>query len=142
MNYLKESDFWKKTIYVNENFNSNLNELTLINAQINQIIFLYDVLGRDIEDNFLDDVKEQINLEKSKNNENNIDIKNEILSNNYTNNNNYVNVDDDNKYDNKEDNNDDYKDDNNGDNNDDNDDDDEDDPFEKKEDEDDDDDRD
>ena len=68
VNYLKSSDLWKKDIYDNEDFNKNLDELKSINAHINQIISLYEVLGNDIEDNFCDDVKEQINKEKSKNN--------------------------------------------------------------------------
>ena len=70
VNYLKSSDLWKKDIYDNEDFNKNLNELKLINAQINQITSLYEALGKDIEDNFCDDVKEQIEKEKSKTNDN------------------------------------------------------------------------
>ena len=63
INYLKAPDLWDKALYENEDFNSNLNKLKLINAHINQIIYLYDILGKDIEDNFCDDVKKQIEKE-------------------------------------------------------------------------------
>jgi len=118
VDYLKGADFWKKDIYDNEDFNKNLNELKLINAQINQIISLYEILGRDIEDNFCDDVKEQIENEKSINNENN---------------NNFSNKNDDIKVDNNDDGIVDNNGDGNVDNNDDNDDDDNG-PFGKKDD--------
>ena len=60
VNYLKSSDLWNKDIYTNDDFNKNLNELKSFNIQINQIIDLYNFLGKDIEDNFLNDVKGQI----------------------------------------------------------------------------------
>ena len=60
VNYLKSSDLWSKDIYSNDDFNKNLNELKSFNIQINQIINLYEFLGKDIEDNFYNDVKEQI----------------------------------------------------------------------------------
>ena len=60
VNYLKSSDLWNKDIYSNDDFNKNLNELKSFNIQINQIINLYHFLGEDIEDNFYNDVKEQI----------------------------------------------------------------------------------
>ena len=66
MNYLKSVDLWDKNIYENGDFNSNLNNLKLLNVHINQIIYLYDSLGRDIEDNYFDDVKKQIEKEKEK----------------------------------------------------------------------------
>jgi len=66
INYLKSVDLWDKNIYENNDFNSDLNKLKLINAHINQIIYLYDNLGKDIEDNFFDDVKKQIEQEKEK----------------------------------------------------------------------------
>ena len=44
----------------------NLNKLKIINAHINQIVDLYDKLGKDIEDNFYDDVKKQIEKENEK----------------------------------------------------------------------------
>ena len=64
INYLKAPDLWDKNIYDNQYFNANLNKLKLINAHINQIIYLYDKLGKDIEDNFCDDVEKQIEKEK------------------------------------------------------------------------------
>ena len=70
VNYLRASDLWSNDIYNHDNFNENLNELKMINVQINQIISLYEVLGKDIEDNFLIDVKGQIEKEdQTKNNE-------------------------------------------------------------------------
>ena len=50
VNYLRSSDLWKSDIYDNEDFNKNLNELkSITTVQINQIVDLYDVLGRDIK---------------------------------------------------------------------------------------------
>ena len=60
VNYLRAADLWSKDIYDNDDFNNNLNELKSINAQINQIIYLYEELGRDIESNFANDVIDQI----------------------------------------------------------------------------------
>ena len=55
VNYLKEPDLWNQEIYEDENFNKNINELKSINAPINQIISLYEYLGKDIEDNYFED---------------------------------------------------------------------------------------
>ena len=44
----------------------NLNKLKIINEHINQIVDLYDKLGKDIEDNFCDDIKKQIEKENKK----------------------------------------------------------------------------
>lgn len=60
VNYLKVPDLWDYEIYANEKFIENLNKLKSFNIQINQIINLYEFLGKDIEDNFYNDVKEQI----------------------------------------------------------------------------------
>ena len=65
VNYLKSEDLWNNDIYDNEDFNKNLNELKSINVQVSQIIYLYDELGKDIEGDFLDDVKEKNKKEKS-----------------------------------------------------------------------------
>ena len=75
INYLKSNDFWKKeTKDFDEIFLKNLNELKSMNIQINQIISFYEILGRDIEDNFFDDVKQKIEAESqpdpSSNNQN------------------------------------------------------------------------
>ena len=48
INYLKASDLWRD-IYDHPDFNKNLNELRDINVKINQIIPLYEVLGKDIK---------------------------------------------------------------------------------------------
>jgi len=66
VNYLKASDLWSNDIYSNNDFDKYLNELKLINASISQILGLYEALGKDIEDNFYDDVRGKIyNEEKS-----------------------------------------------------------------------------
>ena len=62
VNYLKSSDLWKNDIN-DEKFNQNLNEFKSLNIPINKIIFLYEYLGKDIEENFFDDVKQKINSE-------------------------------------------------------------------------------
>ena len=61
INYLKAPDFWKKDI--DEMLLKNLNELKSMNIQINQIISLYENLGKDIEKNYFDDVIQKINAE-------------------------------------------------------------------------------
>ena len=68
INYLKSPDLWKNDLYNNEKFNKNLNELKSINIQINQVISLYETLGKDIEDNFFYDVKQKIEEEMNLNN--------------------------------------------------------------------------
>ena len=72
INYLKSPDLWNKNIYDDaQNFYLNLNELKTIKAKINQIIPLYEFLGKDIEDNYFDDIKkmsEDVGEESSKEN--------------------------------------------------------------------------
>ena len=63
VNYLKSLDFWKSDF--NEKFLKNLNELKLMNFQVNQIISLYEILGKDIENNYFDDVKQKIASENA-----------------------------------------------------------------------------
>ena len=53
---MKASDLWKTDIN-DDNFNNELNKLKSMNVSINQIIALYNYLGKDIQDNYLDDVK-------------------------------------------------------------------------------------
>ena len=63
--YLRSPDLWKKDVYNDiDNFNKNLNELKSMNFKINQISFLYETLGKDIEKNYFDDVIKQIKREK------------------------------------------------------------------------------
>ena len=71
INYLKAVDLWDKNIYENQDFNSNLNKLKIINAHINQIVDFYDNLGKDIKDDFLDEVEKQIKKENEENDKQN-----------------------------------------------------------------------
>jgi len=64
INYLKSEDLWKNGIYNSDKFNNNLDEFKMMNIHINQIIPLYDALGKDIEINFFDDVERQIKEEE------------------------------------------------------------------------------
>ena len=65
INYLKPKDLWDKNIFDNKDFNIDLNKLKLINAHVNQIVDLYEKIEGDIEKNYFDDVKKQIEKEKS-----------------------------------------------------------------------------
>ena len=64
INYLYSEDLWKSAIYNNDKFKNNLDELKSMNFHINQIIPLYEELGKDIDKNFFDDVKGELNEEK------------------------------------------------------------------------------
>lgn len=64
VNYLKASDLWNSEISENDDFNNKLNELKLINAQVNQTISLYEILGEDIEPEFTKDVINEIEKEE------------------------------------------------------------------------------
>ena len=66
MKYLKSPDFWTKDILNDDKFNKNFNELKSMNFKINQIIYLYEALGKDIEKNFFEDVIRKIKEEKEK----------------------------------------------------------------------------
>ena len=48
VNYLKVKGLWNKTIYKNEKFDENLNDLKIINIQINQILEIVDIKEEDI----------------------------------------------------------------------------------------------
>ena len=67
LNYLKEPDLWSKDIYEDQDVNKNLNELISIDAPINQIISLCEYLGKDIEDNYFEDIKKEIKIEFMRN---------------------------------------------------------------------------
>ena len=76
INYLKSPDLWSKDTYEEPNFYLNLNELKSADVKINQIIHLYELLGKDIEDNAFEDVKKNIQEEenqKESKDENNLD---------------------------------------------------------------------
>jgi hypothetical protein len=62
VNYLKSTDLWKCDIN-DDSFINDLNELKSINIHINQIIALYDYLGKDIVDNYFEDVEQKIKSE-------------------------------------------------------------------------------
>ena len=65
VNFLNASDLWNSDIYDNKDFNKSLNELKcLLNAQISQIISLYETLGKDFEPNFIEDVIKEIEKEE------------------------------------------------------------------------------
>ena len=65
INYLKSPDLWSKDTYEEPNFYLNLNELKSADVKINQIIHLYELLGKDIEDNAFEDVKKNIQEEEN-----------------------------------------------------------------------------
>ena len=60
VNYLKAPDLWNKETFEDQNFGKNLIELKSINAPINQIISLYECLGKDIENNYFEDIIKEI----------------------------------------------------------------------------------
>jgi len=83
INYLKANDLWKINIDKNEQFQREFNELKKINIPINQIISFYEIVGKDIEDNYFDDVNKKMKEAEEKeeetiqeNNNNNIQIDN------------------------------------------------------------------
>ena len=55
-NYLKYQDLWEKRKYYNKNFEEDLNELKTMDFKINGIIFLYEILGGDIEEKFSEEI--------------------------------------------------------------------------------------
>ena len=60
ISYLNSKDLWENDIYNNKEFLVNLNELKSLNIKICQIIPLYETLGKDIENNIFDDIKQII----------------------------------------------------------------------------------
>ena len=67
MKYLKSSDFWKKEIYNDvDKFNKNINEFKSMNFKINNIISIYEILAKNIENNNFEDVIRFIKEEKEK----------------------------------------------------------------------------
>ena len=57
INYFKSADLWPKDKYINSDFDKILNDLKLFNVKICQIIYLYEVLGKDIKDNEFENIK-------------------------------------------------------------------------------------
>ena len=68
INYLKSADLWTKDLFESDVFIKNLNELKLFDAQIKHSISLYEFLGKDIDQNFFEDVKGKINEQQKKEN--------------------------------------------------------------------------
>ena len=64
INYFDIPDLWDKTIYSNKDFNKELNKLKKCNIKINQIVYLYDYLGDDINDDYFQDVRKAIKREE------------------------------------------------------------------------------
>ena len=56
INYLKSEDLWKDVDIKNKQFIKNMNDLKSMNIHINQIVYLYEELGKDIKDDFFSDV--------------------------------------------------------------------------------------
>ena len=66
-NYLKARDLWDMNIYNDDKFNENINKLQNINFQINQILWLYNYLINNKEDDFFfKEVEENIKSKKEK----------------------------------------------------------------------------
>ena len=82
IDYLNEEDFWEKNIYKDTKFNKDLNELKELNIQITKIIWLYDYLvEEEEEEDYIKEIEEYIekkeaNLEPT--NERNLVESNEI----------------------------------------------------------------
>ena len=85
INYLYVEDLWNNNIFNNAEFDKNLKELKCFNIPINQIISIYEILGKDFNDNYFTDVKEKLIFDK--NNKENIiegnDIDDRYVSSNY-----------------------------------------------------------
>ena len=64
INYFDIPDIWDKTVYNNNDFPKELNNLKKANVNINQILSLYDYLGDDINDNYFLDVQKAIEKEE------------------------------------------------------------------------------
>ena len=69
--YLKSQDLWKKIIINDEKFLKDFDELKSMKIPINQIIYFYESLGKDIPEDFFKEVIDKIEEEKEENNENN-----------------------------------------------------------------------
>ena len=49
-------DLWDPTIYNQENFKKELNDLKEMNVKVNKTIYLYDFLGDDIDEKYFENV--------------------------------------------------------------------------------------
>ena len=66
--YLLSEDLWDEKVYIDDKFNENLNGIKSKNLKINQIYYIYENLGKDIEKNFFEDAKQKIEEENKNNN--------------------------------------------------------------------------
>ena len=62
INYLKSEDLWIDVDIKNKQFIKNMNDLKSMNIHINQIVYLYEELGKDIKDDFFSDVIQKLNV--------------------------------------------------------------------------------
>ena len=60
MNELNIEDLWDKAVFKDKNFKSECIEIKKFSVQINQILYLYELLGGDIEKDYFADVLSQI----------------------------------------------------------------------------------
>ena len=65
INYIiRAEDLWEKKIINDEKYIKELNELKKMNIPINKIIYLYEIIGKDIPDDFKKDVEKRIEDEQ------------------------------------------------------------------------------
>jgi len=74
---IRPPDLWKKKISNDEKYLKDLNELKSMKITINNIIYLYEALGKDIPDDFFNDVESKIeeDEEQKESNQNEINDK-------------------------------------------------------------------
>ena len=59
--YLHKKDLWENTIYTNEKFESNMEEIKSFNIKINEILLFYNELINNVDEDFEKDVVEHLN---------------------------------------------------------------------------------
>ena len=64
VNYLDIPDLWDKAISGKGDFHKELNDLKDLNIKLNQVIYLYDFLGEDIDEKFFEDVVKLLKKEE------------------------------------------------------------------------------
>ena len=80
INYLNAEDLWGSKIYGNTKFNQELSELKKLNIEINKIIWLYDYLVEDEEedDDYIKEIEDFIENKDNKVNQNILEESQEI----------------------------------------------------------------
>ena len=71
---IRPPDLWKKKISNDEKYLKDLNELKSMKITINNIIYLYEALGKDIPDDFFNDVESKIEEDEEQNESNTNEI--------------------------------------------------------------------